>query len=321
MHPAVVRDGRYVVPDAPGLLGRPAPGVDRRRSRSRAARSGGDAADRAARSARRDRDARRARRRAARQHVRRARRRRRGGDGRRGVGRRASATSTPRRSTATACPSAGSARALRGDPRDEFVLSTKVGRVLEPDPDVDPGDLPGASAASSRGSTTPATACCVRSRRASTGSGSTGSTSCSCTIPTTTRTTRSRGAFPALRRAARRRASCGRSARDEPARDARTVRRAGRPRLRAARRSLLAARPQRRGRSSTSARRAASGVILGGVFNSGVLATDVDPRDLRLRARVARDPGPDRAPARGVRAPRGAAPGRRARLRAARIRP
>src|SRR5205085_12089740 len=30
-------------------------------------------------------------------------------------------------------------RVLRGYPRDAFVLSSKVGRVLEPDPDFDPG--------------------------------------------------------------------------------------------------------------------------------------------------------------------------------------
>ena len=56
---------------------------------------------------------------------------------------------------------------------------------------------------------------------------------------------RARARVPDPRSSCATRASCARSVRDEPDRDARAVRRAGRPRLRAARRPLLAARSQR----------------------------------------------------------------------------
>ena len=46
---------------------------------------------------------------------------------RRGLGRAACATSTPRRTTGSGCPSGASAAGLHGRPRDEFVVSTKVG--------------------------------------------------------------------------------------------------------------------------------------------------------------------------------------------------
>ena len=87
--------------------------------------------------------------------------------------------------------------ALAGRPRDEFVLSTKVGRLVRAAGEVSPGttSTPGArrpgrrvlrrgGQAAGSSSTTPRTASAGRSRRASSGSGWSASTSCTSTTRT-----------------------------------------------------------------------------------------------------------------------------------------
>ena len=122
-----------------GVLRGPAPGVATTRSRIRAARSGGDAPDRAARSARR------------RGHAA-------SGWAARPLGNMFTALDEDvADATVAAAWDAGIrcfdtapfyghglaeerlGRVLRGHPRDEFVLSSKVGRLLDPDADFDPG--------------------------------------------------------------------------------------------------------------------------------------------------------------------------------------
>ena len=81
--------------------------------------------------------------------------------------------------------------ALAGRPRDDYVLSTKVGRLLEPVAHVRLGSTTRASRCRPRtgaSGTSAATGFAARSRRASTGWGSSGSTSSICTTPTTTGT-------------------------------------------------------------------------------------------------------------------------------------
>ena len=139
------------------------------------------------------------------------------------LGRSASATSTSRRSTATAPPSAGSGAGLAGRPRDEFVLSTKVGRLVRADRRRS-RPAPTSTARRSTAATTPSTrtpraaascsttaptASAARSRRASSGSGSTGSTSRYIHDPDDHWQAAIDGRYPALAPAARGRASSG----------------------------------------------------------------------------------------------------------------
>ena len=156
---------------------------------------------------------------------------------------------------------------LAGRPRDEFVLSTKVGRLVVPTaaPDRRRGPRPPGARRPRRRvlhghrgpprscSTTARTASGARSRRASSGSGSTGSTSPTSTTPTTTGRRRS----TARTRRSHRLREAGRGPRDrrrdEPVADAGPVRPRGRHRRDPARRPLHAARPG-------GARRAAAGV-------------------------------------------------------------
>ena len=259
----------------------------------------------------------RARWRAARQHVRRAsptttRRRR---STRRGTP--ASASSTPRRSTGTGCRSAGSAARCAATPRDEYVLATKVGRLLRAGPGTRSRtifrDVARARAASS---TTPATACCARSRRASTRLGA----------RPPRRGARARPRRPRGRRARRTRSrrwsSCAtqgvvarRRLRDEPG--ARCSRGSSRGSTSTACCSPAATRCSTAAASELLAQCAERGVgvILGGVFNSGVLADpDAHPTydyaaassEVLERARRLR---------RGCDDARGRAPGRRAAVR------
>ena len=78
-------------------------------------------------------------------------------------------------------------QALSGFPRGDFAISTKVGRLLVPNPvptgcDLESGGF-AVDDALTRLRTVPATGCCAASDRASSASGSIGSTSCTCTIP------------------------------------------------------------------------------------------------------------------------------------------
>ena len=93
-------------------------------------------------------------------------------------------------------------RFLADKPRDDYVLASKVGRLLRPDAPPDPDQ----SHWSRRAAPQPGlglqlrTACSARWTRASSGSASTGSTSCTSTIPTTTTRRPCAGAYPALDR-------------------------------------------------------------------------------------------------------------------------
>ena len=180
---------------------------------------------------------------------------------------------------------------LAGRPRDEFVLSTKVGRLVRADADahrpartstarrVDGRD--DAFYADTRG---PARRVRLqRGRRPALDRGepraaraSTGSTSPTSTTPTTTgrrRSTARTRRSHRLREAGRRRRD---RRRDEPVGDARPLRPRGRHRRDPARRPLHAARPGRARRPAAGcASSGASRCIVGGVMNSGVLA---DPR-------------------------------------------
>ena len=56
-------------------------------------------------------------------------------------GTRASGSTTQHRNTASASARCGSGRGLAGRPRDEYVLSTKVGRLLRADAPPNPDDF------------------------------------------------------------------------------------------------------------------------------------------------------------------------------------
>ena len=166
-------------------------------------------------------------------------------------------------------------RALRNYPRDDFVVSTKVGRLLEPSgtpmsriPRGSPSLRPIAGSA-----TTAVTACSARSRRASNAWVSIASTSCSSTIRTTMPARRSKPRHRPCPSCAPRESS-GLWSRDEPVRDARPVRardRRGRgdgggqvhpAGPDGAQQDLLPAALDR-----------GVGVINAGIFNSGLLST------------------------------------------------
>ena len=126
-------------------------------------------------------------------------------------------------------------------------------------------------ATSRPGSTSALTPCAGRSTAASVGSASIGSTSCTSTIPTTTSTKRSTGAHRALvdlrEQGVIERGLAGHELRA----DGGDVPRPWRPRLRARRRPLHPARPERCAGDPQCAERGVA-YLAAGVFNSGVLA-------------------------------------------------
>ena len=233
----------------------------------------------------------------------------------------ASASSTPRRTTGSGSPSAGSARRCAGGPRDGYAVSTKVGRLLEPVPTRPACATPRASTCRARTAgcgTSAATAYAGRWRRAWTGSAWTASTSSCCTTPRTTPTRRSPQAYPALLElrdegvvgaigagSEGRRRSCTGSS---PSADPTWCWSPGATRCWSSRRGRRCCR--------RASRRGVS-VLNAGVFNSGLLAVDRPHADCRTstarrRPRSWRGPG---AIAEVVRRARHVAAGRGARVR------
>ena len=188
-------------------------------------------------------------------------------------------SSTPRRSTATGSPRRRLGAALRGRPRDEYVLATKVGRLLVPDDhrraraDTIFADVPDVRA---RVRLLPRRRDAVGRGQPRADSASTASTCSTSTTPRITSTRPKPERSPHWSASATRASSPGSASAPTTPTVAGPLRRSHRPRLAAARRSLHAARHLRPRRScSTRATSDGVAVLAAGVFNSGVLANPV----------------------------------------------
>ena len=192
---------------------------------------------------------------------------------------RASATSTPRRSTGGQRRGCGWAAASHGTDRDDYVLSSKVGRLLRADAPPHPDDFDPTGRRSTRAprpsppcTTTAGTACCAPSRRAWPGSARTGSTSCIVHDPDDYVDEALAGAFPTLLEL-RDQGVVTRDRRGhEPDRCAGAIRPRVRPGPVPARRPLHAARTGRAGHVPAAVRAARHRRHRRRRFNSGLLA-------------------------------------------------